>query len=179
MLPLLFKLLFIRSIFLRYTCNITLHVYFLPGRFTKAFAKMLQTQSAMAEIRKFNGLMQEMSRYTGANYTDMDSLFLLYHTFATQSSLGLRLPEWTYNVFPQGKLLDALILDYKLYSYNDELARLNGGKPGSKIDRLLRELFNCQNLIQNPLLMFELIVPEDANERFVPNRMRIAYEYYT
>lgn len=72
--------------------------------------------------------MEKLSKYVGKNITSIFDLFILYHTLGVQASMNLSLPEWSHNIFPRGKLYDATILQYKLYNYNNELIRLNGGK---------------------------------------------------
>ena len=55
-------------------------------------------------------------------------MYNLYHLFVAQTAMNLTLPEWTKKYFPQGKLLDGTIMEYELFSYNEKLKRLNGGK---------------------------------------------------
>jgi len=72
--------------------------------------------------------MTTLSKYTGENMTTLASLFTLYHTLAVETSLKLPLPEWTENVFPDGELLEATLLQYDLFSYNNKLIQYNAGK---------------------------------------------------
>lgn len=95
-------------------------------------SKIQQTPEALAEIEQFDDLREKLTWYTGKNITNLTDLFLLYQTLNTEHWLNLILPEWTQDIFPHGRLFDALILYYKLQSYNDELTRLNGGKLKSK-----------------------------------------------
>lgn len=116
-----------------YLLKITVCVVFLLRyRYKQVYKAMLQTPEVRAKVARFNDLMKTMSFYAGSNITDMFSLFYLYHTFSTQSSLGLTLPNWSKSVFPHGELLDATILQYHLFSYNNELIRLSGGRAKEK-----------------------------------------------
>lgn len=70
--------------------------------------------------------MKEVSKHTGYNITDLKGLEYLYSTLYTESSLGLHLPEWTQDIFPDGKLSDADFLFFELLSH-DQLKNLYGG----------------------------------------------------
>lgn len=72
--------------------------------------------------------METMTQQTGKNMTNIHDLFLLYQTFATEVSLGLQLPNWTADVFPDGKLLDAALLQYDIFNYNNKLLQYSAGK---------------------------------------------------
>ena len=42
-------------------------------------------------------------------------------------SMYYKLPEWTKQYYPNGKLSDAAELFYEILSYNERLKQLNGG----------------------------------------------------
>lgn len=88
---------------------------------------MLQNNlTVKTEVAKFADLKKQLSIYTGKNITSLYDLLLIFSTLSTESALGLRLPEWTRSIFPNGKLLDAFILQLDLFSYGS-LNKLNGG----------------------------------------------------
>ena len=54
-------------------------------------------------------------------------MYFLYHTLMAEKSMNLSLPNWARNIFPYGRLLDGINLEYELFGYNTEMRRLNGG----------------------------------------------------
>jgi len=87
---------------------------------------LLQSPEVKKKVGEFKNLMEIVSKYTGHNITNMKDLGLLYNTLYAESTMGLRLPEWTQGIFPDGELFNAAILYYELSSYN-QLNNLNGG----------------------------------------------------
>jgi len=84
-----------------------------------------QDPNVRIKIDKYSNLMTTLSKYTGEN-TTLDGLFSLYHTLVIEEALKLPLPEWTENVFPE--LLEATLLQYNLFNYNNKLTQYNTGK---------------------------------------------------
>lgn len=107
---------------------LSLSLFICFARYRQEFSEVKQSPEVLAQTKQFENLKEYLRKYTGKNMTDMMDLFTLYHTLYTEKSLGLPLPEWTRSVFPRGRLYDAAVFQYKLYSYNDKLNRLNGGK---------------------------------------------------
>lgn len=83
-------------------------------------------------MEEFNDLMKEVSKHTGHNITDLLGLGYLYSTLYAESSMKLHLPEWTQDIFPNGKLLDATVSFYELFGY-DTLNKLVRGMFKSNI----------------------------------------------
>lgn len=100
-------------------------IYFF-NRYVKVYNDLLQSSEVKKKIGKFKNLMETVSKYTGHNITNIKDLGALYNTLYVESSMGLRLPEWTKGMFPDGELLNATLLNYELFSYN-QLNNLNGG----------------------------------------------------
>ena len=71
--------------------------------------------------------MEELSLLTGKNISSLPDLLLLYHLLTAELAMNYKLPEWTKQYYPNGKLLDASNLYYEVRSYNKRLRRLNGG----------------------------------------------------
>lgn len=87
---------------------------------------MQQTPEIKTKVAKFADLMKEVSNCTGKNINTTWDLFLVYNTLIAETYYGLRLPQWTQGIFPNGKLLDATIFQFNLFSYG-KLNKLNGG----------------------------------------------------
>lgn len=95
-------------------------------------SNLLQGPKIKEKTKEFNDLLKEVSEHTGHNITDLKSVAYLYSTLYAESSMKLRLPEWTQDIFPNGKLLDATVTFYELYGY-DTLKELIGGMFKSNI----------------------------------------------
>jgi len=78
------------------------------------------------KTEEFDDFMKIMSNYTGYNITDFMGLISLYRILEAESSMGLSLPEWTQDIFPNGKLADAMLSFYSELGY-DKLTNLNAG----------------------------------------------------
>jgi len=78
------------------------------------------------KTEEFDDFMKMMSKYTGHNITNFIGLLSLYGTLEAESSMGLSLPEWTQNIFPNGKLADAILSFYSEFGY-EKLTNLNAG----------------------------------------------------
>ena len=78
---------------------------------------------------------------TVANTKDM---YFLYHAFMSEKSMNLPLPSWTQGIFPYGKLLDGITLEYELFSYTTEMRRLNGGM---LLRKFTDDMTNCKNQV--------------------------------
>ncbi|XP_036141774.1 venom acid phosphatase Acph-1 isoform X2 [Monomorium pharaonis] len=112
--------------------------------FQKIYENQLQSPEVKKKIEEFNDLMADVSKHTGKNITSVRDLALIYHTLYIESFMGLPLPKWTKNIFPNGTLLNAVYLDYELFNYN-ELNNLNGGV-------LLNRIINDMNKVINKTL---------------------------
>jgi len=98
---------------------------------------MLQNNVAIKKkVSEFADLMKKVSIYTGKNMTTIYDLYLIYQTLAAEAAFGLRLPEWTQSLFPNGALMNATVLQFDLFSY-DMLNKINGGMFESKTYILL------------------------------------------
>ncbi|XP_012285660.1 venom acid phosphatase Acph-1 isoform X2 [Orussus abietinus] len=80
-----------------------------------------------AKVARLNGFMANLTQLTGKHMDDTNDLYYLYHSLMAEYSMGLRLPEWVYSIFPEGDLLDGINLEYEITNYNTALKRLNGG----------------------------------------------------
>ncbi|XP_070160237.1 venom acid phosphatase Acph-1-like [Polyergus mexicanus] len=113
--------------------------------FKRSYDDMLQNNlTVKTEVAKFADLKKQVSIYTGKNITTLYDLLLIFTTLTTETTLGLRLPEWTRSIFPNGKLLDAFILQLDVLSYGS-LNKLNGGI-------LLRKIINDMDKVINGTL---------------------------
>lgn len=76
---------------------------------------------------KFIELFDYLSKYTNQSMRSVLEVDFLYSTLHTQQEAGLKIPEWTKNVFPH-KMRNPFMLSLALLSYNETLQRLKVGK---------------------------------------------------
>lgn len=77
-----------------------------------------------------------MTILTGINITDLEHLYSLYANFVALQRMNFVLPNWTHNIFPEGQLYDAMIMNLKVQNYNDLIKKIHGG-----IFRLCNKIF--------------------------------------
>lgn len=68
--------------------------------------------------------------YTGLNITRYLDVFLLYQTLRAEERMGLKLPEWTVEVYPD-KIKEIATLQCLWENFNDVQKLLSGGKLNS------------------------------------------------
>ncbi|KPJ13773.1 Lysosomal acid phosphatase, partial [Papilio machaon] len=76
---------------------------------------------------KFSELFDYLSKHTNQSMRSVLDVDFLYSTLQTQQEAGLKLPDWTKNVFPN-KMRTPFMLSLALLSYNQTLQRLKIGK---------------------------------------------------
>ncbi|XP_001605452.1 venom acid phosphatase Acph-1 [Nasonia vitripennis] len=81
-----------------------------------------------AKIESIQGFLKNLTELTGKNFTIPNDIYNLYHILIAESYMGLAIPQWTRGIFPHGKLLDGINLEYEMFSYSEAQRRLNGGK---------------------------------------------------
>ncbi|KAJ8664793.1 hypothetical protein QAD02_006455 [Eretmocerus hayati] len=109
----------------------------LNSRKSSEYKKLRQELENIPEVKEriesFQNYMNELTNITGKPISNIEDIYSLYHILKSESSMGLTLPEWTKNEFPHGKIRDAALLSYDLFSYTLPMRKIHGGK-------LLREL---------------------------------------
>lgn len=76
---------------------------------------------------KYTELYDYLSKYTNQSMRNVRDVDFLYSTLLSQQEAGLKLPEWTKNVFPN-KMRTPFMLSLALLSYNETLQRFKVGK---------------------------------------------------
>lgn len=76
---------------------------------------------------KYTELFDYLSKHTNQSMHNVVEVDFLYSTFQTQQEAGLKLPEWTKNVFPN-KMRNPFMVSLALLSYNETLQRFKIGK---------------------------------------------------
>ncbi|CAG4921724.1 unnamed protein product [Colias eurytheme] len=94
---------------------------------------------------KYTELFDYLSKHTNQTMRSVLNVDFLYSTLNTQQEAGLKLPEWTKNVFPI-KMRQPFMLSLALLSYNDSLQRLHTGPLLGKIRSHLQEAVTHINM---------------------------------
>lgn len=69
----------------------------------------------------FGGFMLELSNLTGKNISNSLDMKRIYETLLSEKFMNLTLPDWTKEIFPDGKLLEGLLLDYDIITYDNRI----------------------------------------------------------
>ncbi|CAK1600116.1 unnamed protein product [Parnassius mnemosyne] len=93
---------------------------------------------------KFAELFDYLSKHTNQSMRSVLDVDFLYSTLLAQQDAGLKLPEWTKNVFPN-KMRTPFMLSLALLSYNKTLQRLKVGPILAEIKINLQETVNRAN----------------------------------
>lgn len=104
-------------------------------RYIEAYKNATRDKEVGRKVGEFDDLLKTVTQLTGQNMSSVTNLFILYHTLATETSMGLPVPIWSQDMFPDGSLLKAALLQYDLLNYNDQLLRYAAGKDRKKILR--------------------------------------------
>jgi len=106
---------------------------FVFNRYSELVYDLLKSREVQEKTEEFDDLMKMTSKYTGLNITDFIGLAILYGTLEAELAMGLSLPEWTQDIFPNGKLTDAMVSTYSIIISYDHLTNLNAGMFKQKI----------------------------------------------
>ena len=90
--------------------------------------KVRKLPEVETKLLSFKNLIKNVSSLTGINMTDETPLAKLYSDLECLETMGLKLPNWCYNLFPKGPLLDVILTSLQIANYNDVMKRLHGGE---------------------------------------------------
>lgn len=96
-------------------------------RFDTALTRVENSSEVKQQTEEFKSLFKTLEKYTGKQMEALEDLYYLHLTLSAQNASGLELPNWAHHYWPNGQLLNATALRYKVRNYNDELKRLYGG----------------------------------------------------
>ena len=114
-------------------------------RYQKELRKVKESEEYKTDQSRFRSLMKDLEVLAGRKFNDVEGVYFLFLTLAAEQAMDLELPEWTKEYFPKGPILDAALFNYKMYSYNENLIKMNGGIYMRKIlDNILRDVRDNQ-----------------------------------
>ncbi|XP_076646048.1 venom acid phosphatase isoform X2 [Halictus rubicundus] len=91
------------------------------------YDRVLQSTEGKIGLSKFSNFMRQLTVWSGKNITTPLDMYYLYHTLMAEYSLGLPLPPWTREIFPDGELLNGTVFAYNIASATPELKKLYAG----------------------------------------------------
>nr|XP_031828068.1 venom acid phosphatase Acph-1-like [Nomia melanderi]XP_031828078.1 venom acid phosphatase Acph-1-like [Nomia melanderi]XP_031828087.1 venom acid phosphatase Acph-1-like [Nomia melanderi]XP_031828093.1 venom acid phosphatase Acph-1-like [Nomia melanderi] len=95
--------------------------------YLQEYERVTNTPEGKRQLSRFDGLMKQLTIWTGKNVTNAFDMYYLYHTLMAEYSDGLILPDWAYEVFPYGELWNGTVLWYETASATTLQRRLNAG----------------------------------------------------
>ncbi|XP_072756978.1 uncharacterized protein [Anoplolepis gracilipes] len=96
-------------------------------QFLEEYNRILNLPEIKKELSKFKNVMNNLTELTGKKIEKPLDLYYLYHTFVSESSLNLTLPKWAHDYFPDGPLLDGIVLAYNIANFTPLIRRLYAG----------------------------------------------------
>ncbi|XP_052737147.1 lysosomal acid phosphatase [Bicyclus anynana] len=94
---------------------------------------------------KFAELFDYLSKHTNQSMRSVLQVDYLYSTLASQQEAGLKLPEWTKNVFPH-KMRTPFMLSLALLSYNETIQKFHTGPLLGQIKQHLQDSVTNVNI---------------------------------
>ncbi|XP_013196183.2 prostatic acid phosphatase-like [Amyelois transitella] len=111
----------------------------------KLFTEMYEELKTEKDLEpRFSELFDYLSKYTNQSMRSVLDVDFLYSSMLAQQEAGLKLPEWTKNVFPN-KMRTPFMLSLALLSYNESLHRLQVGPLLGEIRQHFKEAESHEN----------------------------------
>lgn len=96
-------------------------------QFLEEYDRVLNLPKIQEKMSQFTDMMSNLTVLTGKEIQTPWDMFYLYHTFVAESSMGLHLPSWAQEYFPNGQLFDGIVAAYDIASYTPLLKKLYAG----------------------------------------------------
>ena len=90
-------------------------------RYLKARQQVEKSPEFQVKLERFANFLANLTIETGKIISNSNDMYYLYHALMAEKSMNLPLPSWTKNIFPYGRLLDGINLEYEIFSYNTQM----------------------------------------------------------
>ncbi|XP_033225863.1 uncharacterized protein LOC117178544 [Belonocnema kinseyi] len=97
-----------------------------PG-YAIEYLKVKGKSDVKEEMARLEPFKKNLSKWTGKKINSARDMFFIYTTLDVEKHMNLTLPSWTKDIYPDGDLLNATLLQYKIMNYNEKMRRRNGG----------------------------------------------------
>lgn len=112
----------------------------------KVWKAMYEEQLAILNADpKFSELFDHLTKHTNQSMRSILPVDFLYSTLQSEQEAGLKLPDWTKNVFPN-KMRLPFMLSLAALSYNETLQRLQIGPLLKEVTEHFEEIVNHMNV---------------------------------
>ncbi|XP_051168239.1 venom acid phosphatase Acph-1-like [Leptopilina boulardi] len=95
--------------------------------YSEKYYQVLNMTEVKRYVAQFNVFMQYLSLWTGKKIESLLDVALISGTLDIERYMGLELPEWTKDVYPDGDMRIVVNAYYKIMNYDVEIRRRNGG----------------------------------------------------
>ncbi|XP_033228836.1 prostatic acid phosphatase-like [Belonocnema kinseyi] len=101
--------------------------------------KLVEDSKQIKEIEAKNQkLFEDLSKHTGMKIANSDDVFSLLGTLEAEENMGLKLPEWTHEIYPD-KLIELSKLSLQMTVYNEKMRKMKAGPFVTKIANAMKD----------------------------------------
>lgn len=85
-------------------------------------------KDAEKRIDLFREFMSQLTNLTGKSISTASDMKRIYDTLMCERNMNLTLPDWSNEIFPDGKLFEGALLKFDLQAYDTKMLRFINGK---------------------------------------------------
>ncbi|XP_051154414.1 venom acid phosphatase Acph-1-like isoform X2 [Leptopilina boulardi] len=111
-------------------------------RYLQELENIKQNTEIKEKLIKFENLMENLTIFTGQQINNLDDLYKIYFTLKMEHKMKLKLPKWSNYILNNTQIMEAILFDFELMTYNDLMKKLSSG---SIINKILDEMIMIQN----------------------------------
>ncbi|XP_058793286.1 venom acid phosphatase Acph-1-like [Phymastichus coffea] len=120
--------------------------------FIRAKKRVSKTEYIRNRLKHFEAFISQLEKLTGMKIKETYDVTKIYDTLYCEWKMNLTLPSWTNEIFPNGKLLDAALIDYELMTYDQNMTYDLVGKLAEKIREDILAVTNTRETIERKKL---------------------------
>lgn len=80
------------------------------------------------KLEKFEKLFRNLSNITGENVNNLSDLYKIYFTLEMEEKMNLKVPDWTKYILNNSQVMEAILFNFELMTYNNLMKKLSTGK---------------------------------------------------
>ncbi|XP_043476904.1 venom acid phosphatase Acph-1-like [Leptopilina heterotoma] len=109
------------------------------SRYLEELKNLKQTIQVKEKLQKFENLIQNLSNITGEKINNLSDLYKIHFTLEMEEKMNLKLPNWTKYVLNNTQVMEAILFNFELMTYNNLMKKLSTGSLINKIaDEMIR-----------------------------------------
>lgn len=86
-----------------------------------------QNTEIKEKLIKFENLMENLTIFTGQQINNLADLYKIYFTLKMEHKMKLKLPKWSNYILNNTQIMEAILFDFELMTYNDLMKKLSSG----------------------------------------------------